>query len=208
MSKIRLLSSSAVIIGLIFSSAVFAIGNFNAQNMKPGDLKLLPPYCTPKAYPYGDDRNHPQVRRWLGVFDYSDWRALHHYCLALHHLNRANREFEDTNKKQFYLRQVLGEINYMEAHVSPTFILNPEMAVKKGETLERLGQSHEALVEYQKSLRLKSDYISAYFRLSDLHRKQGNLEEAKKIILEGLKHKPNSKGLKRRLRELEKQAID
>jgi len=40
--------------------------------------------------------------------------------------------------------------------------------------------------------------------LSDFYRDKGDIREARKIVEEGLKQAPRSKGLNRRLKELEK----
>jgi len=59
-----------------------------------------------------------------------------------------------------------------------------------------------AIKDYYQAIQLKPNYAPAYLRLSDVYRKLGNMEEAKKILKQGLVVAPNTKSLQRKLSEL------
>ncbi len=71
-----------------------------------------------------------------------------------------------------------------------------------GKVLERLGRGSEAARFYLDAIQRKPDYSPPYAALSDYHKELGNMEEAKKILRQGLKHNPSSRSLKRRAKEL------
>ena len=86
----------------------------------------------------------------------------------------------------------------MQKGVSSTFVLHPEMAVKKGKAYMRLGDTGLAVGEFIKALDYKKDYIPAYMGLVDLNIKLKDYAEADKYLRRGLEYDPDSKGLKRR----------
>jgi tetratricopeptide (TPR) repeat protein len=69
--------------------------------------------------------------------------------------------------------------------------------------LSELGQVGEAVQHYQLAIKAKRNYTPAYARLSELYLKSNQVDEARKILESGLKAKPNSSALKRRLKKLE-----
>lgn len=180
----------------LWGGETFAIGNFNP---KPEELRLLPAYCGPRAQPWGNDSNHPEVAPWAAMFG-GDWIHLHHYCSALLNKLQAYRSIGAKSKAGF--NEVLNEVGYVERNVSAGFVLAAEMAVLKGEALEQVGQQPAALQAYRQAIEKKRDFVSAYLRLADLQVKLGKPKEAEETIYQGLTQKPDSKGLKRRYTEL------
>ncbi len=57
-------------------------------------------------------------------------------------------------------------------------------------------------MEFRHAIELKPTYTPPYVALSDYYVEKGQIEEAKKILEEGLKHSPESSRLKRRLKKL------
>jgi tetratricopeptide (TPR) repeat protein len=65
------------------------------------------------------------------------------------------------------------------------------------------GQTAEAIKHYQLALQAKENYTPAYVRLSELYLEANQPDEARKTLESGLKASPNSRSLKKRLKELE-----
>jgi len=84
-------------------------------------------------------------------------------------------------------------------HAAPDFVLLPEIHLNKGRALKRLGEGGKAASEFQKAIALRPDYAPAYAALSDFYSDLGDVEEARRILGDGLRHAPKSKMLKRRL---------
>ncbi len=162
------------------------------------DFALLPPYCAAKMR---TERKSPQWSMWerrlAGGFNH-----IHHYCAALHTTNLANRISRPQRQKEL-LNQAVKDMEYVEAHASDDFVLRPEIAVKKGKLLLRLGRSGEAVNAFQDAIRRKPDYSPAYMALADFHKSVGDKDKALAVVREGLARAPNSRGLKRRLKELQ-----
>ncbi|WP_297529685.1 tetratricopeptide repeat protein [Thiohalobacter sp.] len=162
------------------------------------DFALLPPYCKAKMR---TERKSPQWSMWnrrlAGGFTH-----IHHYCAALHTLNQANRISNPQRKKEL-MRSALKNFEYVETHADEDFILRPEISVKKGKLLIRMGRANEALNAFQDAIRRKPNYSPAYMALADFYESVGDKDKALAVVREGLAKAPNSRGLRRRLRELQ-----
>ncbi len=69
---------------------------------------------------------------------------------------------------------------------------------------EKLKKYDDAIAAYMESIEQKKDYIPAVIRLSRLHKKMGNKQQATEVIETALKYKPNSKVLMKKLKRLNK----
>lgn len=183
----------------VLPTAALAIGAFRPT---VNELALLPGYCAPKAQPYGDDAKHPEVAPWAEQLGYADYRHLHHYCDALLHIMRANRAIGNATQQKSLLSIALLNLDYMQKNASAEFSLQAEIAVTRGQVLERLGRPAEALAEYQRAMAHTVTFAPAYMRLADLYLKQGKRAQAEQTIRTGLQHVPTSAPLQRRLEEL------
>lgn len=188
----------ALIMSVIPASAL-AIGSFRPA---VNELALLPGYCAPKAQPYGDDAKHPEVAPWADQLGYADYRHLHHYCDALLHIMRANRAIGNATQQKSLLSIALLNLDYMQKNASAEFSLQAEIAVTRGQVLERLGRPAEALAEYQRAMAHTVTFAPAYMRLADLYLKQGKRAQAEQTVRAGLEQAPTSAPLLRRLEEL------
>jgi len=180
------------------------LGNGGAQAAWPktdADFALLPAYCKARM----QNPKSAEYKMWNQRLP-GGFLHVHHYCAGLYTTYLANR-ITDRQKIRQVLRQVVDEFEYVEKHASQNFILMPEVLVKKGRALERLDRDGEAVNAYRKSIRLNRKYAPAYMALSDFYRSKENLQEARKIAEEGLKQAPSSKGLNRRVKEMEKKNV-
>ena len=161
------------------------------------DFALLPPYCAAK---YNRPGTNPD--KWKRLFGRQNWVHIHHYCSGLDNINKAHKLIGNPEKSRHRLRVAIKGIDYMLENATANFVLLPELHLKKGQIYAELKQYSNAFTEYNNAIRLKKDYSAAYANMSDLYVKTGNREEAIKTLEKGLKMKPNSKKLARRLEEL------
>jgi tetratricopeptide (TPR) repeat protein len=162
------------------------------------DFALLPPYCKAKLGNVSEAEREIWARRIGGGFLH-----IHHYCAALFTMNLS---YKVTDRKQLpeIYNAVLGEIAYVENNTSPKFILWPRLQYDKGQVLEKLNDTAAAIQAYQESIKSNPKLPLSYAALSDLYEKQKNTKEAIVILEQGLKYKPESKILLKRLAKLSK----
>lgn len=160
------------------------------------DIELLPVYC--KVRKAGN--THPEYKKWAKVMG-NDFIHIHHYCDGLALQIKANRTI-NIKKKQQFLQQALGEINYTLRYSSKNFILKPKIFYDIGKIYEELDKSAEAMNAYRQSILLNPKVSLPYVALSDLYLKQNNKNEAVSILKKGLKYKPDSIQLKSRLEKI------
>jgi len=162
------------------------------------DFARLPAYCKARKAG-GKSQIYAVWAKRLG----KGFLHVHHYCAAMHLINRSYM-INNQKEREQYIGSAIGEIMYVEKHAGHEFVLMPEILVKKGKLLRRLGRDLEAEREFHTAVQLNRKYAPAYMTLSDFYRDKGDIREARKIVEEGLKQAPRSKGLNRRLKELEK----
>jgi len=168
------------------------------------EIRLLPQYCKqlmPDAYTVEARQYMIRGPRPPGL------PHLHHFCQGLKFVIRTDRSFSDERQKQFSIQKALAEFTYVTERIA-TSKGNPAyfaMArLERAKVLKRMGKTGEAIEEFRKTLELKQNYIAAYRGLSDIYRGIGDIKQAREVVEQGLKYAPNSKSLKRRLRELDK----
>lgn len=163
------------------------------------DTQLLPPYCKDRA----KGIQSPEFSKWRGTLG-GVYEHIHHYCGGIYAEKKA-RGTIDQHERQRWLRGVIGEMAYVSRHCSPKCKLYPELHSRWGWALAADGQPSEALGHFQLAIKAKPKYIPAYAKLSDLYLDLNKPEEARRILDEGLKVKPGSSMLKRRLEKLDAQ---
>ena len=160
------------------------------------DFALLPPYCKVR---FGDKTSaaYKNWRRKMG----REWNEVHHYCAGIDYLNKAKMAL-DKKTRTLMFNKALHDLSYIQERTSSKFILQPEIATQKGRAYLGLNQDGAALQEFYKAIKINPKYTPAYSELSDYYSEKNEPEEAKKILEQGLRHKPKSKSLKRRLDKL------
>lgn len=186
-----------LLITLFFASPTFA-EIFNAFPKTDLQFAMLPPYCEARMR-HENDLKGQLWRKKLGP----DFVHVHHYCAALNALNEAYKTSykEDTRGM---LSRAIKEIEYMEHQTSSNFILRPKIAYDKGTAYEGLKDYPNAISQYQQSIKYNPKLTPAYVALSDLYLKLNKKKEAMEILKQGLKFKPDSKALKKRLAKFSK----
>lgn len=125
-----------------------------------------------------------------------------HYCEGLIHLNRAYSSIGDKRKMGYNLSVAIDNFNYELSRPAKANVKRGEVHVNKARALKLMGRNGEAAAEFNKALSYKLYTPDAYQALADHFREAGNKQKALEMVSEGLKHNPNSRGLKRRYTEL------
>jgi tetratricopeptide (TPR) repeat protein len=115
----------------------------------------------------------------------------HHYCWALLHAARAAK----AGGEKFEYGRAIDNLNYVILRVDPSFPLLPEVYFQKGKAFEQMGERNAAMVEYQNAVRTKTGYTPACAALARNYVELGDLERARAVLADGLKHDPRSKTL-------------
>jgi len=161
------------------------------------EIFMLPAYCKAR---YG--KSSPQeIKVWKKRLGH-DFMHIHHFCNGLILLNRTYM-ISDKKKRLSVSNQAFREIIYTQKHAAPNFILQPAIAYYKGKILENLGKNDNAIKEYLSAIKLNPKYINSYVALASLYSQLGLKSDAINTIKKGLKYKPGSKKLKRKLKKLE-----
>ncbi|HHH38462.1 MAG TPA: tetratricopeptide repeat protein [Sedimenticola sp.] len=157
------------------------------------DFSLLPEYCKARynRLPPGD------VARWKRKLG-RDFIHVHHMCAGLHTLNLAGRASSEKQKAEL-LNSAIGAFNYVQRNAAPTFILQPEVAYRKAQAYERLGQVPEALREYRRAISLNQGISRFYVDLARLQYRNGEKEAAVETLTQGQKKRPHSRLIKKYL---------
>lgn len=177
---------------LVCPSQSHAYPSTNAEFAK------LPKYCSARFKRPGSNPEY-----WKSKLGRKNWVQIHHYCNALNDINIAFASM-DPNKRKKSLTVAIRSIKDVLNKTEPTFILRPELYLKMGESYSQLQHYSEAIMAYKSALKIKSNYSSAYASMSDTYLKMGKRDRAVETLNIGLKYKPNSKRLIRRLERLNK----
>ena len=161
------------------------------------DTQMLPAYCKDRV----KGINSPEFAKWRGTLGEA-FTHTHHYCSGIYAEQKARTTIDQQDRKR-WLRTAIGEMAYVARHCSVKCALYPELQSRWAWALASDGQPSEAISHFQLAIRAKPKYVPAYAKLSDLYLDIGQREEARKILDEGLKVKPGSKMLLRRLKKLE-----
>jgi tetratricopeptide (TPR) repeat protein len=175
---------------------IIPAGHLAARPSTDADFALLPPYCKAR---YGKTTK-ADVANWKRKMG-RGWTYVHHYCSGLDYLNKANMAF-DEGKRTLLLNDAVKQFSYVQEHTGSKFILQPEITTQKGRAYLKLGQDGAALQEFHNAIKLNPKYTPAYSELSDYYSDNNDPEQARKILEQGLRQKPKSKSLQRRLDKL------
>src|SRR5262245_33526688 len=169
------------------------------------EVAMLPRYCIytqdfRERVPGGN--NPDEIQRWYSVLGQT-FHAIHHYCWGLMKTNRGVLLARDEYWRRFYLNDAITEFDYVIDRAPPDFVLLPEILMKKGENLIRLGNSLSGNQQLLRAIELRPDYWPPYAAMSDYYKNKGDLKDAREVLEKGLSASPNAKALKERLADLD-----
>ncbi len=181
---------------LVFGFSVLWHGPAVADEWRQ-NTQLLPAYCKDRV----KGINSAEFGKWRGtlgeVFEHT-----HHYCSGVY-AEQKLRSTIDPQERKRWLRTVQGEMAYVSRHCSTRCVFYPELHTRWGWALAVGGQPSEAISHFRLAIKAKPKYVPAYAKLSDVYLDINRPDEARKVLAEGLKAKPGSKTLTRRLKKLE-----
>ena len=158
---------------------------------------LLPQYCKDRA----KGGQSAEFVKWRGTLG-DAFIHMHHYCNGLYAEHKA-RSTIDQRERSSWLGALIGEMQYVGRNCSASCPLYSELHTRLGWALGENDQIAEAIGQFQLVIKAKPKYIPAYTRLSDIYIKIDQPAEARKVLERGLKVKPGSRSLQRRLDKLE-----
>lgn len=170
-----------------------------------GDLALLPEICKDvQGVLYGLKGEHndsPRTPQWLSLMGEDFWH-MHHYCRGIRDVNQASVAGTGRERRRYLLGRSIGEFQYIASNVQPANPLLPDVYLRMGDSQLALGNLVEANNCFEESRRLKRDYWPAYTRWVDVLIGLKQVERARELTLEGLRHAPDSEELKKRAIQL------
>ena len=183
-----------VLCGIVLAPAEPAAAG-RLTDFSQAEFLTLPRVCLAQRFineelasPAVPESERDELARTLG----HSFLHYHHYCWALLYTARAERPGGD---KYDYNRAV-DNLDYVLRRADPSFVLLPDVYVRKGNLLERMGAGAAAVDEYRNALRANPRYTPAYLALAEHYVAAGDVAAARAVIAEGLKHDPKSKVLK------------
>jgi tetratricopeptide (TPR) repeat protein len=174
-----------LVIGLSMPWHIAAAGSDNWRE----NLFILPPFCKERA----KGITHPRAQ------------SLHHYCGALLFEARARTAGNQDERIRLLQRAASGMSSWAGKNCTSysQCIFYPDVHTRLARAFSELGQIAEAVKQYQLAIQGKRDYTLAYAGLSDLYVKLNQPDEARNVLEVGLKARPGSKMLQRRIQKLE-----
>ena len=201
---LALFAGSAAVCTSVFAQAEIPGYPAKVDDFDPREVALLPRFCiyTQLFRERVSGANNPaEVDRWYAELGHT-FHHLHHYCWGLMKTNRAMLLSRSVQARQFYLGDAIKEYDYVIERSPPNFILLPEILMKRGMNLVHLKKGPVAVFDFKRAIELNPQYWPPYGQLADYYKDTGNLNEARRVLEEGLKNSPDAVGLTRRLAEL------
>ena len=157
------------------------------------NTNMLPQYCK--------DRATGRFEKWRNTFGEA-YIHMHHYCSGVFAEQKAKVTLNQSERVS-WLGRVVHQMSYVSGSCNTGHVLYPELHTRWGWALSQQGQVGEAVQHYQLALKAKRNYTLAYIRLSELYLEANQPDEARKVLESGLKARPNSSALKKRLKKIE-----
>jgi len=170
----------------------------------PREMALIPGYC---AYTllFRDATPGPNKLEMFNAWKEKvgdSFVHMHHYCAGLIKANRATLLARDRDTRQFLLNDAVIEYDYVITRVPETYILLPEILMKKGEALLLLNRGPVGVYYLEQAIELKPDYWPPYVKLADYYQNSGNLRKARETLEAGIAKAPDAQALVRRLESI------
>lgn len=143
-------------------------------------------------------RHSPRTPYWEGKLGKIFW-AMHHYCWALIHQQRANRAGTPPQVREHMHRAAVDDFYYIIKYAiqvgEPDFVMMPELYYRAGDAYLQIDDLPNALVEFQKAKAAKADYWPAYVGHAQVLERINKRKEAREVLERGLELMPGEPGL-------------
>jgi tetratricopeptide (TPR) repeat protein len=203
----RAARNAALAVGL---AAAVQVASAQPTNMTHGEVALTHPVCQDaQGMPSGWQqhfRHSPRAPYWESVMGKTFW-AVHHYCWALIHLQRAARGGISKQDRDHMIRVAISDFYYVikeaKNNNEDQFVLLPELYYRAGEAYVQLQDYAAAMAEFERSRQAKADYWPAYVTQAQVHMKLGMRAQARELLDAGLKLMPDEPNLREAHKKLE-----
>jgi len=177
--------------------ALGATSSHAIEPWKPTDSELtsLPPFCKARF-----NEGSPEYKQWLSVLG-PDFGHTHHYCAGVNYLNRYYRT-RSKQGKTFNLNNARSNFEYMVSHAAPSYSLMPEIHANLGTVYSLMNQPAQAITHFNRAITLDPRQPRPYNVLADFYIRIKQPAKALEIVIEGLRHNPDTRSLQRRYAEL------
>lgn len=186
------------IVFVLVLSSLFMPRSGNAYEIKDVGYKVktgqLPVFCRCAGHPPPDCSKGSQEKhfKYYGqIFSH-----IHHYCWGL---DKLNAQLQSGHPKEFWLKNVLKEFDYVLNHKDPKRSMHAQVWAKKGQVLLMLKRNVEAVDAFSNAIKSNKHYIPPYVYLSQYLKSVGDNRGACKILTLGVQNNPDSKNLKQYL---------
>jgi tetratricopeptide (TPR) repeat protein len=159
----------------------------------------LPAYCLHTQA--GSVRDPAAIEQYQRVFG-DVFHHMHHYCYALFNIQEALRLQDQPTLRATMIRNAIEDFDYVLDRSDSSFVLRPEILVRKGLALLLSKQDIAALACFREAIHLKPDFTPAYVAISNYFLRAGDVEAAKQALESGLKRVPHAAVLQRKLSAL------
>lgn len=159
------------------------------------DMKALPAYCAARLEKAGPEA----FARWSEIIG-PNFIHIHHYCFGLHKRRLAMQESDPAERRRL-LRSAIGEIAYVESHAVGDIPFYAEIYTVRGKMHLMLGEKIEAATYFKRAIVRDPRHGPAYGALARMFKDQGRVDQARRVITEGLRVAPDSPSLRRLQRQ-------
>lgn len=174
----------------LFFLCFFAVTRVSAFGYEANDFDWSnwPEYCKVKytRTPIGAKTrgSFPEEfhAKWEKRIGSGGWAGLHHYCVGLIYVNRAQASASPQEKKKWSDRAI-GEIQYTYTNLTSTSGIFSRVSAHYALVLDNLGQTDKALKVLEAGIKGQPHAPESYIVKSQLQRANGDLDAAEQSLL-------------------------
>lgn len=183
------------VLGLILGQAAVA-----GEWAPPTDAEWqrLPTFCAVKKREI--DKTDPNASLTGVAMIGQQFQNVHHFCFGLTFLNRYHAS-PFGPKAATNLAMAINEFTYMADHLAPGSALASDIFLYRATALALAKRNGEAQADFRRALEHAPRRERAYIAYADFLVATQQKAEALRIVTEGLRHVPDSPGLRRRYDE-------
>lgn len=183
--------------------------NIKGYVLTAKDVGSLEPVCVP-IFLAGRSGTWYEVLKGDPILDRPPYsmakgaNSFHHYCYAEIAKIRRFKE-RDANKRKFLAETMLGEYGFVinaPEYRDKGWPYLKKVYVEYGRAALLLNRNKDAIGAFSKALQIDPAYDQAHIAIADMRADLGDKKGALQQVVEGLKHNPDSKQMKRRYAEL------
>ena len=177
------------------------------ENMTPGEIALLPPYCAVRldadmGQRYRGLQNMtPNVAHFVGLMGDSFWH-IHHYCWAQIRVNRVIAGRMSPVIRHGTLLGAIADYEYVVNNSKPNFVMLPEVFLKIGDTHVLMKNYPKASEAFAKSRSLKPDFWPPYSHWANALELTVSKKAALAHLEEGMRAAPKAAALQAQYKRL------